>query len=207
MPMKQGQHIAIIGQTGSGKSTLARELLRRRGYCIICVTKPDPLLWPATWKRVTTVKKIDLAEATHFILRPSYYQQRVEIWNALDTAWKQGGWTIYLDEEYYIEQQLGLDEKVIQLLTQGRSNNITMIVGMQRPAWVSRFNLSEPTHIICGRLGDERDMSIVKSVIGSQYLEAIKELPRYKFVWLNKNDGTMKQVDKYSIEKAVAGAE
>lgn len=198
---RQSEHVALIGQTGSGKSTLAREMLKLRGFAIAIVTKPDPLLWPSAWKRVAKTADIDLAEASHFVLRPPYAMQQIEIARAMQAVWQQGGWTLYLDELYYIEQQLKLDDPVIQLLSQGRSNNITVVVGMQRPAWVTRFALSEPTHIFCGRLGDDRDKSTVKSIIGSEYLDAVMQVTGHDFVWLDKPANEMKVINKYNLAK------
>jgi len=151
------------------------------------------------------VKQIDLANGTHFILRPPYERQQEEIGRALLSAWGQGGWTIYIDELYYLEQQLRLEEQVIQLLTQGRSLNITVVVGMQRPAWVTRFALSEPTHIFCARLGDQRDAQVIKSIIGSEYLEAVQTVAWHKFVYLNKITAEQTIVDKTTIVKAFTG--
>lgn len=205
MSFHQGEHVALIGQTGSGKTTLARELLKLRTYTLVLVTKPDNFMWPGRWKRVARVRDINLEDNTHFLLRPAYNEQQNEIGAALLKVWSEGGWTVYFDELYYIEQQLKLQEQVVQLLTQGRSLNITAMVGIQRPAWVSRFALSEPTHIFCGRLGDQRDAGTIKSIIGSEYLDMILSLPRYKFAYLNKVTGSQIVVDKNNVIKMVTG--
>lgn len=163
------------------------------------------VLWPGRWARVSQVKQIDLSENTHFVLRPAYERQQEEIGRALLNVWSQGGWTVYVDELYYLEQQLRLGEQVIQLLTQGRSLNITVVVGIQRPAWVSRFALSEPTHVLCAKLGDQRDAQVVKSVIGSEYLEAVQNVGWHKFVYLNKITADQSVVDKNTIVKYLTG--
>ena len=205
MNWKQGEHVALIGQTGCGKTTLARELLKLRGYVLCLITKPDMILWPGRWARVSRVKDIDLSENTRFILRPEYAHQQEEIGRGLLSAWGQGGWTLYIDELYYLEQQLRLEDQVVQLLTQGRSLNITVVLGMQRPAWVTRFALSEPTHIFCAKLGDQRDAQVIKSIIGSEYLEAVQTVGWHKFVYLNKISAEQTIVDKTSIVKLFTG--
>lgn len=117
----------------------------------------------------------------------------------MSLAWEKGGWTIYLDELYYVEQQLRLSQQVNQLLTQGRSQAITVVLGIQRPAWVSRFALSEPTHILSASLGDRRDAKTVSQIVGETYLEAVEKVSWHKFVWLNKVNGEQKTIDKYTV--------
>ncbi len=152
---------------------------------------------------MTRVRDIDLTDADHFILRPDYREQQAEVYNAMETAWQQGGWTIYIDEMYYVEKLLKLSDSVVKLLTQGRTVNVTVMVGMQRPAWVTRFALSEPTHVFCGRLGDERDATVIKQVIGDEYLQAVKTVPWHKFVYLDKVANRQIVIDKYSLAKVL----
>jgi energy-coupling factor transporter ATP-binding protein EcfA2 len=202
---RQGEHVALIGSTGSGKTTLARELLKLRGYTLCVITKPDFFLWPGRWKRVQRAKDIDLGESTHFVLRPAYEEQQYEITRAIENVWIEGGWTLYFDEAYYIQQALRLEDRMVQMLTQGRSLSITVMLGIQRPAWVTRFALSEPTHMFCARLGDARDISTIKSIVGQEYADAVVKAPYHKFVHLDKISGEQMVVDKTTVIKQLMG--
>jgi len=120
-------------------------------------------------------------------------------------VWQQGGWTIYLDELYYIEKQLRLTDEVVRLLTQGRSKYLTVVCGMQRPAWVTRFALSEPVYVISGRLGDKRDVAVVSSVVGSEYVDRLQTLRRYQFGLIDKINNKIDVVTKDNIVEVLGG--
>lgn len=109
----------------------------------------------------------------------------------MQRAWNEGGWAIYIDEAYYIEHELGLGRNLTKLLTQGRSKRLTIILGVQRPAWISRFALSEPTHILASRFGDRRDIKTMREISGEKYADSLAELERYEFAYINKISGSI----------------
>lgn len=150
-PWKIGDHIAVIGDTGSGKSyLLANGLLRLREYVVVFLTKSDPrdtALWKAAGYRfVRHAKDIDDARYSRFVLQPRYHEQAREGWRLAEKVYRQGRWTIVWDE-YFLAERLGLGEQIEKLLTQGRSNSISTVVGMQRPVAISRFAISQATHV------------------------------------------------------------
>lgn len=151
-PWKIGDHVAVIGDTGSGKSyLLANGLLRMREYVVVFLTKTDPrdtALWKkAGYKFVRHAKDIDDARYSRFVVQPRYHEQAREGWRLAEKVYRQGRWTIVFDE-YYLAERIGLKEQVEKLLTQGRSNQITVVVGMQRPVAISRFVISQCTHVL-----------------------------------------------------------
>jgi hypothetical protein len=123
----------------------------------------------------------------------------------MDLVWREGGWCLFIDELYYIQQELKLTQQVTQLLTQGRSNHISVVIGIQRPAWVTRFALSEPSHILCARLGDRRDAKTIKEIIGDSYLTAVEQVAWHKFVWLDKLSAQTEIVDKNNVAERLGG--
>lgn len=204
MKWEQGQHLTLIGATGTGKSTLAREILRLRRYVLVLLSKPDPLVWPLTWKQVQKASSIDLEIGTHWRLRPTYEDQAEQFYRAFNLAWESGGWTIYIDELLYITD-LKLDKMVRKLLTQGRSMGITVVCGIQRPVSVPRFALSEPLHIMAARMGDQRDVKVVGEIVGDQYVQATEQLRPYQFAWINKSSQQITLLNKNNVQSVFGG--
>lgn len=116
------------------------------------------------------------------VLSPKYERQRIEFYQALDRAWKQGGWTVYVDELFYLDDKLHLREPVDRLLTQGRSKKLSIVTGMQRPSLVTRFAISQATHVITF-IAEGRDAKILGEATNKSVEEAVQKLGRHQFVW------------------------
>jgi hypothetical protein len=124
---------------------------------------------------------MDNARHLRFELNPYYERQYIEFARAINTVWREGHWALYADELYYLTRK-GLGEPIEILLTQGRSKKITTVVGMQRPVSVSRFALSQSTHIIAFRQ-EPRDAKTLAEASIEAIRDAVVQLPRYHFVW------------------------
>jgi len=151
-------------------------------------TKPDGLYW-AGWKRITNVDQMNPRAHNAYLLEPPYERQWEQFAAAMMQIWREGAWTCYIDEAYYLQHSLGLEDSMVKLLTQGRSKDISVVVGMQRPAWVTMFALSEPIHLFSFRLGDKRDLRRVGEGVSWEYVDAIQELGEYQFAYHNKVTG------------------
>lgn len=169
---QQGEHVAGIGTTGSGKTTLFNALLDRRRYVVWLQTKPkdkvaDGLVragwykareWPApVWaERVILWPRID---------RRSFRgEQRSVFLHAIDSIYEAGGWCVYADELYYLVRDLGMEQSFNDLWTQGRSLHISLVAGMQRPAWVPLNAYAQSTHLFFFRANDERDLKTIGGI-------------------------------------------
>lgn len=150
-PWKLGDHVTVIGDTGSGKSyLLANGLLPMREYVVVFLTKRDDRdtdLWrKAGYKIVRRAKDIDDGRYSRFVLQPRYHEQAREGWALCEKVYRQGRWTVVFDE-YFLAERIGLKEQIERLLTQGRSDQITVVLGQQRPVMTSRFAITQSTHI------------------------------------------------------------
>ena len=185
--------MTIVGMTGSGKTTLAHKLLDERRWRIMLVTKPDDLQWSG-WRTVGTVAQIkprpaedpgEVDRGTSWRLYPPSGRPGPEFRKAFEYVWANGHWCLYADEAYHI-QHAGLESELIRLLTQGRSKRISVVCGVQRPSWVSRFVFSEATHLFSFQMGDKRDLKALRDGVGDAYADAVAELERFQFLYLNK---------------------
>jgi hypothetical protein len=177
--------VATIGQTGTGKSTLLAWLLRRWSYLIALQTKSDSLTaQDYDAHLIRRAAQLDDTHYTRFLLKPRYQEQRREIALALDRPWRNGepGWTIDIDELFYIQEKLNLGELVDRLLTQGRSESLTTVVGMQRPARISRFAISQSTHVLAFGM-EGRDAKLLSEATTPSVQEVVEQLEQHEFLW------------------------
>jgi len=171
-----------VGGTGTGKSTLASYLLTQRKYVIVLKSKPDEVTYDMPTKRTAnSIESVD-----RMVLSPTG-NQRSHFAYAYDRVWRQGGWTIYVDELFYHTEKLHLGTAVDNLLTQGRSKHISVMIGMQRPVRVTRFALSECSHIISFSL-EGRDNKTIRDVTNDEMYEKTSQLQRFQFAWYSRPD-------------------
>lgn len=118
-------------------------------------------------------------------MRPKYDQQARELHKAYDLIYEQGGWTVYNDERFYIEDTLGIKDKLNMLQTQGRSKKITMVDGAQRPTGISRFVLSQANQVIVFGIEPD-DLRTLASRTSAALAEIALNLPHHTFAWWNR---------------------
>lgn len=185
----QGEHLTVTGDTGSGKTTLANILLYHRRNTIAIKSKADPAPLPGVV--VTTNAKFKSSHDDRIVLYPgSTMRTSGEYWNAqyreirgaIETIWKEGKWTVYFDELFYLCDKLRLQSSIDMLLTQGRSNHITVVCGMQRPVGVTRYALSQATHVLSFG-AERRDVRTLGEICGDKFALAVAGLQRYEFAW------------------------
>lgn len=203
---KQGEHVTLVGPTGLGKTTLATTILPRRDYTIVFATKKrDPLITKlrnAGYERVTDADGIHTAISKKFILAPplgsgspkALENQRVEFRKALETAFRQGNWTIYLDEARYICDFLGLSSYCELLWQQGRSLGTTLVAGTQRPVRVPLTAYDQATHLFFWRENDDRNLKTIGGLGGTDSKVIRTRVPMldlHQVLYLNTRSGKM----------------
>ena len=183
---KQGEHMAIIGDTGTGKSTLAARLILSRNYTCAFQTKSDKVKWPGKLlKRPADFK----TPPPRWFSKPNRDRraQRAFIADVFERAWNQHGWTLVVDELFYFQTKLELGDDVDTMLTQGRSIGITMVTGMQRPVSITRFAISQATHVLVFRQ-DGRDVKTVVDATSVALKEPLNQLGKFEFLWYYRPD-------------------
>lgn len=158
-----------------------------RDYVVILRTKPDDIKFRG-FRKAQTAAVMDDWRYEHVLLEPKYEQQFTEGARMLEKAWQDGGWTVVIDELWYAER-IGLGRMIERLLTQGRSKRITVIVGMQRPVQVSRFALSQCTHLFTFRT-EKRDGKTLIDAFSEKLRPYVGDgehaLGKYQFVYYNR---------------------
>jgi hypothetical protein len=168
---KQGEHIAIIGPTGCGKTTLMHSLFFKREWNLLLAYKPDDDIyhefleegwqrarkWPPPrsnkdigqnvllWPRVKTVADLD--------------KKAPVFEKCLQSVFTDGGWTVGLDDLYYIAKVMR-HQKLIETLNYNvRSVKVSLIAGIQRPAWIPRSCWDQSSHAFLAKMSDTKDVN------------------------------------------------
>jgi ABC-type dipeptide/oligopeptide/nickel transport system ATPase component len=193
---KQGEHVIIVGDTGSGKTYLESKLLALRQHVIVLRTKPDNIIFDG-FHKVPIVGKIGSQRfddagrlITKFLLVPKYEDQQKQASLVFERVWKEGAWCIAIDETYYATQILKLEKQINKLLTQGRSKNVSIVCGMQRPAWVSRFALSQATHAFIFRC-EGKDLKSLAESLSPVIIRPVEDLREHDFIYFNRATRTV----------------
>jgi hypothetical protein len=198
---KVGQHVAAVGDTGSGKTYLVAKLVQLRRYVVVLRTKPDDIKFEG-FRTVRKAEAMDNVYAERLLLTPKYEHQIREIGQALENAWIMGNWTIVVDELWYVEKQLRLGGLVERLLTQGRSKGISVIVGMQRPAQISRFAISQCTHLFTFRV-EGRDLDTIKLSTTPRIVAPVDRIRGHKFVYFNRSTREIAIGDAKTLDRVI----
>ena len=183
---KQGEHVTLIGPTGCGKSTVAKEILPRRDFICVFVTKKRDKTLDELQKELKAERFrepfFNPDVAPRFLLHPkmehgkkNIANQREQFEEALETIFRQEGWTLYLDECRYITDNLNLSTDVELLLQQGRSLGVTVVLCTQRPRKVPLEAYSQATHIFLWGDNDKGNIQRL-SELNSRDTESVKRL-------------------------------
>lgn len=141
-----GEHVFVYGETGSGKTDLAFRLLNASSYGVAFVTKPrDPIFRSDLTSNYRSISSWPPKEVNkinnHFLLsaKPAKNMhdemeaQKALIPGALDSIYREGGWTVLFDETMHLTTELGMTSRLSRFAYLARSNELTAIYCTQRP--------------------------------------------------------------------------
>jgi hypothetical protein len=202
---RQGEHVAVIAPTGRGKTVLINQLLPKRGHTVFFGTKMrdpeyDRLMRTQGFKRYKKwpappwVDKVMLWPSHARTISESMTVQQDVFGNALNHIFRQGKWTCVFDELHWLTNDLKLYREVASMHHQGRSNDLTLIDGFQRPAFVPVIVYSSATHVFCWGTNHRKDLSTLSSVAKLDRLSqrdlstTMGTLGSHEFVYVNVRD-------------------
>lgn len=168
-----GKRLLVVGRTGTGKSVLASWFaLRSPGPWVIINPKHTKAYdsIPAIVVKDLDMRKIDsiLRKGKNVDFRPSISGSSPEALDfavlELHGAFKNFG--IIIDELYAMHRGAQAGPGLIALLTRGRELRQSCIALTQRPAWVSRFAMSEADAMACLDLSLFDDRKRMREISG-----------------------------------------
>lgn len=200
-----GEHVGLIGPTGLGKTTLLVNLLPLHPYVTVFATKPadstmDGLIKTGYVRMNKWVPGLDADRYPRRVVWPdasridSETTQREVFRDAFARIYREGGWTVAIDETWYFDQVLHLDKEIKTYLLQARSLGISLVAATQRPAWVPREIYTSCTHLFFWRVNDETDLKSLSGIgwrSGDLIRETVANLDLYQTLYINTRTGFM----------------
>ena len=160
------QHTAVIGKNGTGKTLAAMYLLSRRPF----ETRPELVI---DFKRDDHIARLNAEEIPVgsipekpglYVVRPDVSRKK-DLVPTLEKAYRRENIGIFIDEAFVLSQDKDAEGMLENLLTQGRSKHIPLIILIQRPLWVSRFVFTECSFFQLFHLQDKRDAITLQAVL------------------------------------------
>jgi hypothetical protein len=201
---QNGEHFALIGPTGLGKTTMLVNLLPLHRFVVVFATKPRDAtmngLVRSGYMRLDRWRSLDPAQHPRRVLWPdasrldSEKTQRAVFADAFARIYREGHWTVALDETWYMTNVLGLDSEIKTYLLQARSLGISLVAATQRPAWVPRELYTSCTHLMFWRVNDQTDLASLSGIgwlNGEIIREIVANLEPFQCLYVNTRTGKM----------------
>lgn len=198
----QGDHILVANPTGGGKTTLMGELLPRRQFVVVFVTKMHDDTFTERYKdykriqRWGDIRSVDKTKPNRFLLWPKPGRttgetiriQQETFAHAFDRAYTERGWCIVLDELHYMVEMLGLTLSAKLYMHQARSSKLSLVSGTQRPAYIPLVTYSACRHAFIGHTDNADDLKRLGDYGGADrknFVAAIQRLGEFEYLYVN----------------------
>lgn len=202
---QRGEHVALLGPTGQGKTFLLRALLPVHPFVVVMATKPRDntmadLALRQGYQKLEQWGSYPVRDMPRRVLWPdatsidSDATQRAVFHDAFGRIFREGGWTVALDETWYHTKVLGLERDVRIMLMQGRSLEISMLTATQRPAHVPLEIYDQSTHLFFWHDNDERNLQRLKEInarAGRIIKTIVMNLELHQVLYINTRTGAM----------------
>jgi energy-coupling factor transporter ATP-binding protein EcfA2 len=199
-----GEHVALIGPTGQGKTTLMRSILPLHPYVVIFATKPrddsmDSFI-RSGYVVMSRWQSIDPVQVPRRVLWPnatSLYSEgtQAEVFrDAMERIYREGAWTVAVDELWFLTNKLKLSGEVKTYLLQARSLDISFVAATQKPAWVPTEVYDQSTHLFLWRNNDARAqqrLGEINNADAALVRDIIARLEMHQLLYINTRTGQM----------------
>lgn len=202
---QRGEHVALLGPTGQGKTFLLRALLPLHPYVVVMATKPRDsvmadLALKNGYQRLERWGSYPVKDMPRRVLWPDATKidaaahQKEVFHDAFGRIFREGGWTVAIDETWYITNVLKLEMDLRIMLLQGRSLDISMLCATQRPAHVPLEIYDQSTHLFFWRDNDDRNLSRLREINargGRAIKTIVMNLEMHQVLYINTRTGLM----------------
>lgn len=201
---EHGEHIGMLGPTGQGKTTLLRHLMPMHPYSTVFITKPRDKSANAFlrdgYQKLDRWRSVDPKDVPRRILWPdasglyAMTRQQEVFGDAMDRIYREGAWTVAVDELWYVANRLKLGAEVKTYLTQARSLDISMVNMTQRPSWVPTEMYDQSTHLFIWRNNDGRAqdrLGEINAVDHDLVKGVVQTLEPHQVLYINTRTGEM----------------
>jgi hypothetical protein len=126
--------------------------------------------------------------------------------HAMGAIYREGGWTVVVDETWYFVNQLSLSaaqnngeaislaQDIKLYLLQARSLGISLVCATQRPAFVPLEIYDQSTHLMFWRDNDETNLRRISGISFRSALlvrDIVSNLDRFEVLYVNTRTGKM----------------
>lgn len=199
-----GEHFAMIGPTGQGKTTMLLNVLPLHPFVTVFATKPrdesmDRLVNEG-YVKLDRWRQLDARIFPRRILWPdatsvdAENKQKLIFRDAFARIYKEGGWTVAIDELWYVINVLSLSREVRVFLLQARALGISLLCATQRPAYIPLEVYDQSTHLMFWRDNDETNLKRISGLASNSaglIRETVANLDRFQVLYLNTRTGKM----------------
>lgn len=199
-----GEHFALIGPTGQGKTTMLLNLLPLHPYVVVFATKPRDTTMDALvgtgYLRMERWRSLDPRDFPRRVLWPeasrlnSVSTQREVFHHAFEAIYREGGWTVALDETWYVANTLKLGGDIKLYLLQARALGVSLVCATQRPAMIPLEVYDQSTHLMFWRDNDETNLKRISGISwrSAQLIRyVVSNLDRHQVLYVNTRTGRM----------------
>lgn len=201
-PFDRNPHHAIFGTTGSGKSYLIRHgILPVYAFArtvVIDVKGGRDSAWHE-WGQAVDSLPDSFGEGARtpadlrFRLIVDRAEGKSQVGRALDLIRGEGHCVLVLDESRSLteREQLGLGSTVENLLLEGRSSGVTIIVGAQSTAWTASAVRDQPGAIWAGGMRSQEQSKKIAAIMGEgrELAAEVRSTPARSWLYVDAWDG------------------
>jgi len=218
-----GQHTSFLAPTGGGKTYLANQLLAHSAtpdhQVVSLIMKPrDTTARKAAkaggyrivqdWPPRPNARELLLRERPPgYVLWPRHrFDPELDDWEhaqifrrAILDSYKKGRRILFGDETYSLATELRLQRELVTVWTKGRSMECAMWGATQRPWGAPQQMYSQAEHLFLSYSPDTRDHDRYGEIGGVDpklVARAVRQLPRYWWLYIRREDRTMCVVQK-----------